>query len=1070
MKNYLYTCKTASLCRRALLPVVIFLFAGTVGAMAQNVVSGVVKDNDTGEALSGVVVINTADNSKNTVTDDTGAFSVAASENTTLRFSRLGYEDKEVNIGAGKQLAVLLETDIHSIESLVVVGFAQQKKVNLTGAVGTVTAKEIETAPVSNAILALQGQVPGLNISRNNGQLYGNTASLDIRGLATIGSGSQGGALILIDGIEGDLRTINPQDIDNISVLKDAAASSIYGSRAPFGVILITTKKGTMGKPKVNYNYNFRLNQPLNMPDMADSYSWALYFNDSAHNMGYGDDIGPERLQRIKDYMEGKISYSTIPVGDFWGTAYDEGNDNIDYYDVFYKDFTSSHEHNLSFSGATEQINYFVSGNYMKENGVLSWDLDGIKRYNAFGKIEARLYDFLQVRYGTRFIREEYFQPRIMNDDRFQYFGQYLWPVGPLYDPNGILFNDNVLQFRHGGQMRQSNSTSTHQFGFTLTPLKGWNIIGDLNYRYMSYFNHIEVIPVHQARIDGVTPGSYWDEQSSVAADTGRTDFINANIYTDYEFAIAKSHNFKIMAGFQTEVFRNRNAYAWKAGLINPDIVSIDTASGIYKGEEVPPSVAGGFGNWQTAGFFGRLNYNYKEIYLLEANIRYDGSSRFRSATRWGFFPSVSVGYNIANESYFEPARKYVNMLKLRASYGSLGNQNTNSYYPTYEMMGFANQAGGWLINGQKPNIAWPPALISTSLTWEEVRQWNVGLDFAMLNGRLTGSFDYFARETFNMVGPADELPAILGTAVPRTNNTELMTRGFELSLGWRDKVFDRQLTYGVKVMLSDSNSEITRYSNPSRTLNNYYAGKQWGEIWGYTSIGIARTDEEMERHIASMPNGAQSQLGSDWQAGDVMYKDVDGDGKISSDAYTIDDHGDLKVIGNTTPRYRYAIDLTAEWKGLDFRMFLQGVGKRDFYQGSKYFFGTNGGSKWGTMVLTQHLDYFRDDPTHPLGKNIDSYYPRPYFDTNKNVHTQTLFLQNASYLRIKNVQIGYTLPQNITRKFGVSALRIYLSGENLHTFTGMTDLFDPELIGSNGQGNVYPMARTFSIGASVTF
>ncbi len=1070
MENNFHQTKALSRCRRRLTLALVFLLAGTLGAAAQNRVSGVVRDGATGDALPGAVIMNTSNRTQFATTDDKGAFSIDVPENTLLEFGLLGYESKTVNVGSRTVLDVTLESGSQVLDDVVIVGFAQQKRANLTGAVSTVSSKELESRPVSNAIIALQGQVPGLNITRNNGQLYGSTTNVDVRGLATIGQGSSGGALILIDGIEGDMRTLNPQDIDNISVLKDAAASSIYGSRAPFGVILITTKKGVQGKPKVNYNFNYRLSQPINMPQMADSYSWALYFNDAAHNDGYGDDIGPERLQRIKDYMEGKISYNTIPVGNQWGTAYTEGNDNVDYYDVFYKDITSSQEHNISLSGATDRINYFVSGNYMNEKGVLNWDLDGMKRYNMFGKLEAKVYDFVTIRYSSRYIREDYHQPRVMDNDRFQLFGQYLWPVGPLYDPNGILFNDNVLQFRYGGQMKLSNTTFTQQFGTTIEPVKGWRIVGDFNYRYLSYFNNITTKTVHQTCIDGVTPGSQWDDQSGVAENAGRTDFINANAYTDYEFTVANNHNFKVMGGFQTEIYRYRDIYAQKVGLIVPDIATINTASGLFKGEQVPPVVGGGYQNWQTAGFFGRLNYDYKGTYLLEANFRYDGSSRFRRDKRWGFFPSVSLGYNIANEAYFEPARKYVDMLKLRGSYGSLGNQNTTSYYPTYSAMGFANSQGTWLIDGQKQNIAWPPSLISADLTWEEIRSWNVGLDFAMLKGRLTGSFDYFVRQTLNMVGPADEMPVILGTAVPYTNNTDLKTRGFEVEVAWRDRVFNNKFTYGVRFVFSDSQGEITRYSNPSRTLSKYYNGKKWGEIWGYTSLGIARTDEEMERHLASMPNGGQSQLGSDWIAGDIMFKDRDGDGKISSGAYTIDDHGDLSVIGNTTPRYNYGIDLTGEWKGIDFRVFFQGVGKRDYYQGSKYFFGARGWSKWGTMVLTDHLDYFRDDPSHPKGVNTNSYYPRPYFDTGKNYQTQTLYLQNASYLRVKNIQIGYTLPVSITQKFGVSNLRVYLSGENLFTITGMTPLFDPETIGSNDQGNVYPLTKVYSVGLSVTF
>lgn len=1050
--------------------IVALMLCTVATALAQHTVSGTVTDTK-GESLPGVaVIVSGSENPVGTSTDQNGRYSLSVQPDAVLQFSSIGFHTVTINVNRRANINVTLEEDNELLDEIVVVGFATQKKENLTGAVSTLGSEEIESVPVHNPILALQGQIPGLTITQNSGQLYNNGPSMELRGLTTIGQGSSGAVLVLIDGMEGDLSTLNAQDIESISVLKDAAASSIYGSRAPFGVILVTTKTGRKGKAQVNYNNNFRFKTPINMPKVADSYSWALYFNEASNNDGNGDDIGPERLQRIKDYMDGKISYNTIPVeGGQWGTAYTEGNDNIDYYDVFYKDLTTAQEHNLSVNGGTDIVNYYVSANYINEKGVLNWDLDGLQRLNIFGKFEARPFKFMKIGYSSRYMREWYHQPTYMSDTSFQYFGQYLWPVAPLYDPNGILFNDVVLQYREGGQMNISNTTFTQQFNVEVTPLPGWRIVGDVNYRHRDYFNRVVSIPVHQTCVDGVTPGSVWNPQSSVAEDAGRNEFITVNLYSDYEKTFLGGHYFKVMAGFQSEIYNDKTVYAQKAGLIVPDIPTINTASGLYNGEQIPPNVSGGYGSWKTAGFFGRINYNFKERYLVEANLRYDGSSRFRRNNRWGFFPSFSAGWNIANEPFFRKAKEYVNMLKIRASYGSLGNQNTSNWYPTYQAMGFANSSGTWLINGQKTNIAWPPELISMSLTWEKIRTWNIGLDFAAFDSRLSGSFEYFVRQTMDMIGPADELPAILGTSVPETNNTDLETRGWEMEISWRDQAFG-QLNYGVRLVLSDAQGTITRYSNPSGSLDQYYSGKKWGEIWGYETIGIAQTDQQMMDHLATLPNGGQDVLGNNWQAGDIMYKDVNGDGAVDNGANTITDHGDLVVIGNTTPRYNFGIDLTAEWKGIDVRIFLQGVGKRDYFQRSKYFFGSRGWDKWGTMVLVPHLDYFRDDPEDPLGVNMDAYYPRPYFLTEKNVQVQTRYLQNAAYCRLKNVQIGYTIPRKYTGKIGISNLRIYLSGENLATITKMTRLFDPETIGSNDQGNVYPLTKTYSVGLSVTF
>ncbi len=1040
-----------------------------LSGFAQRAVTGKITDSQ-GEPLPGVAVSTTVDGkSVGTVSDVDGKYSIQAPNGARLTFNSIGYVAQSLVVGQDNTSEVVLADDIEMLEETVVVGFATQKKINLTGSVSVVDSKQMENIPVGNTVLALQGQVPGLNIKQRSGQLYGRNPSMNLRGQGTIGEGSSGGMLVLVDGMEGDLFTINSQDIESISVLKDAAASSIYGSRAPFGVLLVTTKRGKDGKVSLNYNNSFRFSSPLNLPHSADSYSWALYFNEAAHNDGNGDDISATRLQRILDYQNGVISYNTIPVGDQWGTAYTEGNDNIDYYDVFWKDVTTSQEHNVSLSGSTNILNYYLSANYLSEDGLLNWEgLDGRKRINAFGKFDAHPYKFLDISYSTRFIKEDYHEPTVLSDDILQYFGQYLWPVAPLYDPNGILFNDLALRFTKGGQRTIANTTSSHQVNVTVKPLPGWRIIGDLNYRYRSYFNTIVDREVWQTGIDGVSKGSSWDDGTGAANDDGRNQYTNANVYTDFEKQLG-GHYFKLMGGFQMESYRVNTTYARKVGLIVPSLPAINTASGMLYGEKVAPVANGGSAEWRTAGFFGRFNYNYRERYLLEVNARYDGSSRFAPDKRWGFFPSVSLGYNIANEPYFEAVKPYIGMLKLRASYGSLGNQNTSSYYPTYELMGFANSAGPWLINGEKPNIAWPASKISSALTWEKIKSWNIGLDFSALRDRLYGTVDVFTRETTDMIGPADELPVIFGTAVPKTNNTDLVSKGFELELGWKDRAFG-QLDYGVRFVLSDAVTTITRYSNPSGTLGTYYEGMHLGDFWGYKTIGIAKTDEEMLEHLISLPDGGQNAIGNNWQAGDIMYADLNGDGKVDAGAWTVDDHGDVMLIGNSTPRFNFGLDFSLAWKGIDMRIFFQGVGKRDYFEESKYFFGSRGWSKWGTMVLTQHLDYFRDDPNNPLGLNLDSYYPRPYLDSTKNVQWQTRYVQDASYVRLKNLQLGYTVPRSLSTKFYVDALRVYFSGENLLTFTRMTDLFDPETIGENEQGNVYPLTRTWSFGVSVTF
>lgn len=1057
--------------------IIVFLLVHSISIYAQdNTISGLVKDNE-GEPLPGVsVAVKAGESISGVVTDINGKYQLKASPDATIEFSFIGFKSIQQQVGNRKVINVTLEIDNQILEEVVVVGYGTQKKVNLTGSVSVIDSKAFESVPVANAVQALQGQVPGLNIYSNKGGGLNQKQSINVRGIGTIGEGSTGDALILIDGMEADIFSVNPQDIESISVLKDAAASSIYGSRAPFGVVLVTTKKGKAGKAQINYNNSFHLSSPINMPSSLDSYTYALFFNDAGYNSGWGSYnwVSQTRLQRIKDYMDGKISYTTIPLNgsNTWADGYQEGNDNIDYYNLFFKKNVFAHEHNFSVNGGTDKIQYYLSANYLDQDGTLRMGEDYSKRYTMSAKISAQLSRAVSLSSNTRFVRNDFVQPTHMNDSFFSDIGRQCWPVKPLYDPNGNLFDDHVQQMKNGGRKTERNTWLYQQFNLTIEPIKGWRLIGDLSYRYNTQYAHEDLLTISQIGVDGVTKVRSWDENSSVSESSFASDYFNVNLYTDFEKTFAKSHHLKALAGFQAEANNYRNIWAQKIGITYPGKPTINTSTGIDKdGEVIAPNVSGGHNRWSTAGFFGRVNYDFQEKYLVEANLRYDGSSRFRSDDRWGFFPSASLGWNIAREEFFQPATRIMNTLKLRASYGSLGNQNTTALYPTYTVMG-TGTSDKWLMNGVKPNIAWAPALVSYDLTWEKIRTWNVGIDIGLFNNRLTGSFDYFIRNTNDMVGPSEKLPATLGIAVPPSNNTDLRTAGWELELTWKDRL-QNGLNYSLRFTLADSRTKITRYSNPSGLIDSFYEGKYCGEIWGYETIGIARTDDEMAEHVGSLVNGGQSALGQDWQAGDIMYSDLNEDGKIDAGARTLDNHGDLKRIGNSTPRYNVGIDLSADWRGFDFRMFWQGTLKRDYFQGSYYFWGANGSQGyWFSTALKGHEDYFRNDESSPLGVNLDSYYPRPLLNTNKNQQCQTKYLQNAAYMRLKNLQIGYTLPRKIVQKMGVQNLRFFASGENLLTITDLVKFFDPETIesGSFAHGYAYPLSRTYAFGLNITF
>ncbi|HZL11866.1 MAG TPA: TonB-dependent receptor [Prolixibacteraceae bacterium] len=1026
-----------------------------------------------------------------TVADFDGKFKLTnVPEDAILVFTFVGMKSQDFALEGKTNITVAMVDEALGIDEVIVIGYGTQKKANLTGAVSTVNAKELEARPVTNVAQALQGMVPGLNITRS-GDLGGSLESrpaMNIRGLATIGDGSSGSPLILIDGMEGDINAINPNDIENISVLKDAAASSIYGSRAPFGVILVTTKKGTSGKMQITYNGSYRMNTPIMMPKQMDSYAFVNYLNAARVNGQETPFFDAEKVQRVLDYQQGLLGNKTIvEKGDRWGDGYEWGNDNVDWFDAVYRSSSPSQEHSISMSGGNEKMSYYLSGNNLSQDGLMKLNQDTYKRYTLLAKINATLSKWATLSYTARFSREDYVRPTALTKDLYNNMSRQAWPTLPLYDPNGFLFSSPspALALRDGGQDRGQTDWNYQQLNLTLEPLAGWKIFANLNYKIGDVFRHWDVLPTYNHNVAGNPYYAYqqWyfsnDPNPNVHEQAERTNFFSPNIYSEYAKSFGK-HNVKVMVGFQSEQNKFRNLGVTRVGVMVPEYPIIDITSGTaFDGKIVAPAINGKYEDWSTFGTFSRINYDYDGRYLIEANLRYDGTSRFREDKRWNYFPSVSMGWNIAREKFWKPIENTVNLLKFRGSYGELGNQNTNNLYPTYQTMGFEAAKGTWLINDLNTSRSWAPGLVSSILGWERVRTWNVGADLGFFKNRLTSSFDYYVRYTNDMVGDAPALPAILGADVPKTNNTDLTTRGFELSIAWQDRL-KNGLGYNVNFILSDSRTEITRYpNNPTGKIDKYYNNQMYGEIWGYSTIGIAKTKEEMDAHLAGLTEGGQTALGNNWTAGDIMYQDINNDGKIDNGSNTLNDHGDLKVIGNSSPRYLFGLDLSADWKGFDFRAFFQGILKRDYYQGSNMFFGASGGSLWDIVAFKQHEDYFRPEPTaeeladpkfvaNPLGVNLDAYYPRPLF-SNKNTQTQTGYLQNASYIRLKNLQLGYSIPQRFTRKVLIQKCRIYVSGENIWTGTKLSSIFDPETIDGGNGGNTYPLSKVYSVGVTVT-
>lgn len=1016
-----------------------------------------------------------------TITDLGGNFTLKAEAGAILEVSYIGFKPLTAK-ATNAPMKLTLVDDNQALNEVVVVGFGTQKKVNLTGSVAVVDSKEFEARPVTSATQALQGAVPGLRISSSSGSLE-STQSMSVRGIGTIGEGSSGSPLVLIDGSEGDINTINPQDIESVSVLKDAAASSIYGSRAPFGVILITTKSGKKGKVTVNYNNSFRFNSLIREKHMMNSVDFASWMNDFSTAEGGGAFFTDERMAQIKAYHEAtpigpgtrqdkngnKLYAIGSSNGSTWDDGYGYGIDDVDWYGVVYRNTSFAQEHNASVSGATDVVNYYASFNFLDNQGFMKLADDKYSRYTGTAKLGIQITKWLKMNYNMRYTRTDYKRPANLTSGLYSDMARQGWPILPLYDRNGYYYDSPspALGLSTRGKDTKQRDIMNHKVGFVLEPIKNWITHIDFNYQTDSFNRHWDAKMTYNHDVNG-NPIPY-NTSSNVHEEYSKENYLNFQAYSEYSLNLAEKHNFKIMAGFQAEQLKQTVFGLQRNGILDPDKPEVDNTSGVgYDGKAVTPSTNGARNQWQTAGFFGRLNYNYMERYLAEVNLRYDGTSKYRRNQMWKTFPSFSLGWNIARENFWKPLEKTVNTLKLRFSYGTLGNQNLNNWYHTYQTISYTPFGGTWLQDGKMTNVTSAPGLVSTTLTWEKVESYNYGLDWGLFNNRLTGSFDYYIRNTKNMVGNAPELPAILGTGVPKTNNTDLKTNGWEISLSWKD-MLENGLAYNISLNLSDARTKITRYpNNPTNSIDTYIPGRYINEIWGYETVGIAKSQEEMDKHLATAD---QSKFGSSWGAGDIMYKDLNGDNVVNDGARTLADHGDLKVIGNSTPRYLFGIDLGASWKGFDFRAFLQGVMKRDYFTNSAYMFGCNGNIWWSTG-LTGVQDYYRDANTWSVkngyqSENTNAYLPRPV-QNGKNSQYQTKYLLNAAYMRMKNLQVGYTIPQELTSKWGIANCRVFFSVENLFTITSMPDQFDPETIGTDSD-NGYPLSRTVSFGLNIT-
>ena len=951
----------------------------------------------------------------------------------------------------GQALDIVLKEDAEMLDEVVVIGYGTQKKVNLTGAVSTVNQKALENRPVTKITQALQGTVANLNISSSNGGAPGATQSINIRGYSGLGTTSS--PLIVIDGIQGgSLDYLDPDDVESISVLKDAASASIYGSSAPFGAILITTKRGAKNqKARITYSNSFRFAQPINLPKMANSLDFANIFNEGADNAGVTRPFTEENLQRIRDYQAGLMTDETIPdpTRDAWLTWY--GNANNDWFDIYFKDVSFGQQHNIGVSGGTDKTNYYVGAGYNQTGGLYDFGDDVYKRYNVRANLSTEITKWLNFSLRTTFSRASSDTP---NTYASKTGGNYMhqiarkWPTAPLRNPNGeYSYPSDIRLMTEGGRSKGETDKAVLTGEFVIKPLPGWDITANYTFdgTYYNSSDHIRTLYVTNPSgstmlYSGTSPNSFSRTSRKV-----QRHVINA--FTSYEKSV-KKHYFKVMVGFMQELYDYLQQSASNSNLYSDDLPSLTLTYGTSR------SIGDNAYQLATRAGFGRINYNYDEKYLLEFNARYDGTSRFLKDERFKFFPGVSAGWVISRENFWEPIADIVNHTKLRVSYAVLGDQSAMGYYPFYPSMGTTAPTGSnWIFADGREAYVTNPGLVNTDLTWISTATMNFGIDLAFLNNRLNASFDWYKRTGKNYVGPSRRLPAILGTTLPNTNDSEIQTTGWEVTLGWRDQI--RDFNYSVNFVLSDYTGKVTKYTNPTGLHTTWYEGKKMGEIWGYETYGLFKDEAE----IASAPS--QSKISANWYPGDVRYVDLDGNGEIDWGDNTLENPGDQRIIGNTTPRYQFGLNLQADYKGWDFGLFFQGVGKRDAWISSNIFWGMTGG-QWQSCVLTTHLDRWTED-------NPNGYFPRYYLSSegDKNMQYQTGYLQNAAYIRLKNLQVGYSIPKKLLSKINIERLRVFVSVDNLATISSMPESIDPEFSASDGK--VYPLQRTWSVGLNLT-
>lgn len=1077
----------------------LLLLVGSISTLsAQNrKVSGKVLDA-LQEPLIGVS-IRIEGTTQGTITDVDGAFDIQVpAAGATLDFSYVGYLTQKVKVKPGqKNIVVYMQEDAIMLDEAVVVGYGTQKKVNLTGAVATVDSKSLENRAAHSLTSMLQGSVPGLNVTTSSG-VPGSSPDINVRGVTSINSS---GPLVLIDGAVGELDRVNPNDVESISVIKDASAAAVYGARAAFGVILVTTKSGAAqdGKATVRYSGRLGWEAPTTSTEYETTGYWSVYTVNKfwqAENGGlycdYTDYDMQQLLARVNDKTENPDRpwvVEDVRNGRRQWVYYG----NYDWWHMLYNDNRPVQQHDISISGGNKDVKYLVSGAYDYQKGMLKEHPDIYRKYNLRSKIDFRINKWSTLTNNTSFYGSRYtFQGDGSVENTLAYSARHALACFPMKNPDGSwlystpYLNYKVANGRHImlGEGSHRNVDRTTDFSNTtrlvITPIKALSLTADFTYRLYQTRNTSRSNNMYYREYPDAEMGVYATGAGANRLDesVNTRNYYSANAYANFDDTFNDAHHVSGVIGFNYETMRLKNISAYGENLASTSLDDFNLVGQNAEGEVIT-GVDGSQSEYALAGFFGRINYDYKGRYLFEASGRYDGTSRFAAGSRWGFFPSGSVGWRISEEPFFKPLSKYVDNLKLRASFGSLGNQNVSSYYTYMRLITVSDFAGYSFGEGSSmAKYATLSAPVSSDLTWETAQQWDFGFDLTMLKNRLNVTMDGYVRNTLNMLTDGIELPAVYGASVPDMNTADLQTKGYEISVSWRDQfqLAGRPVEYSLGFNVSNYKSYITKYDNKDKTFaKDYYEGMRLGEIWGFVTDGLFQSTEEAQAYASEVDlSYINNRVTGGWQAGDLKFLDLNGNKKLDIGSNTVNDPGDRKILGNSLPSLSYGINASLRWFGVDVSAFFQGTGNHYWYPTGQAM------QFWGPFSYP-YLTYLQKDFLKDVWAedNPDAYFTRPmaYSATSGPLSlVNDRYLQNIRYMRFKNLTVGYTIPTALTKKIGVDQLRVYFSGENLCYWSPLkkhTKYIDPEaaIDRDDAYNNAYyPWQKTFMFGVDVTF